>query len=42
MVRVAIDIQAESPEGFDDVVQRAVKENCNVLRFNNSEFETGE
>jgi predicted AAA+ superfamily ATPase len=41
-VRVAIDIQAESPAGFDDAVQRAVKENCNVLRFKNSEFETGE
>jgi hypothetical protein len=41
-VRVAIDIQAELPAGFDDAVQRAVKENCNVLRFSSSEFETGE
>jgi predicted AAA+ superfamily ATPase len=41
-VRVAIDIQAESSVGFDDALQRAVKENCNVLKFGNSDFETGE
>ncbi len=28
--------------GFDDSLQRAVKENCNVLRFKNAEFEEGE
>lgn len=38
-VRIAIEIQAESPTGFDDGLQRAVKENCNVLRFKNAEFE---
>jgi hypothetical protein len=42
VVRVAIDIQADSPTGFEDAVQRAVKENCNVLRFSSSEFETGD
>ena len=41
-VRIAIEIQAESPTGFDDGLQRAVKENCNVLRFKNAEFEEGE
>ena len=41
-VRIAIEIQADSPTGFDDGLQRAVKENCNVLRFKNAEFETGE
>jgi predicted AAA+ superfamily ATPase len=41
-VRIAIEIQAESPTGFDDGLQRAVKENCNVLKFKNAEFESGE
>jgi len=38
-VRIAIEIQAETTTGFDDGLQRAVKENCNVLRFKNAEFE---
>lgn len=38
-VRIAIDIQAESGAGFDDSTQRIVKENCNVLKFKNAEFE---
>jgi hypothetical protein len=38
-VRIAIDIQAESGTGFDDSLQRVVKENCNVLKFKNAEFE---
>ena len=38
-VKIAIEIQAESATGFDDNVQRAVKENCKVLRFKNAEFE---
>ncbi|MDD5034621.1 MAG: hypothetical protein PHE55_07655 [Methylococcaceae bacterium] len=41
-VKIAIEIQAESSAGFDDGLQRAVKENCNVLRFKNAEFESGE
>ncbi|QKS27499.1 MAG: ATP-binding protein [Candidatus Accumulibacter similis] len=41
-VTIAIDIQAESASGFDDGLQRAVKENCNVLKFKNAEFETGD
>jgi predicted AAA+ superfamily ATPase len=41
-VRIAIEIQAESPSGFDDGLQRAVKENCNVLKFKSAEFESGE
>jgi predicted AAA+ superfamily ATPase len=40
-VRIAIEIQAEATTGFDDSLQRAVKENCNVLRFKNAEFEEG-
>lgn len=41
-VKIAIEIQADSATGFDDGLQRAVKENCNVLRFKNAEFEDGE
>lgn len=41
-VSIAIEIRAESATGFDDGLQRAVKENCNVLRFKNTEFEEGE
>jgi predicted AAA+ superfamily ATPase len=38
-VEIAVEIRAESPSGFDDGVQRTVKENCNVLKFKNAEFE---
>jgi predicted AAA+ superfamily ATPase len=38
-VKIAIEIQAESATGFDDGLQRAVKENCNVLKFKSAEFE---
>ena len=41
-VTIAVEIQAESINGFDDGLQRAVKENCNVLKFKNAEFEGGE
>jgi hypothetical protein len=41
-VKIAIEIQAESSTGFDEGLQRAVKENCNVLHFQNAEFEEGE
>lgn len=40
-VRVKVEIEAESTTGFDEGLQRAVKENCNVLKFKNAEFETG-
>lgn len=38
-LKIAIEIHADSATGFDDGLQRAVKENCNVLRFKNAEFE---
>jgi hypothetical protein len=41
-VKIAIEIQGESGAGFDDGLQRAVKENCKVLKFKNAEFEDGE
>ncbi|KAB1590307.1 ATP-binding protein [Burkholderia cepacia] len=41
-VKIAVEIQAESSTGFDDGLQRAVKENSNVLKFKSAEFEAGE
>jgi predicted AAA+ superfamily ATPase len=38
-VRISIEIDAESDAGFEDGLQRAVRENCNVLRFKNAEFD---
>jgi hypothetical protein len=38
-VRVKVDIEAETASGFDDALQRTVRENCNVLKFRNAEFE---
>ena len=38
-VRISVEIQATSPTGFDEALQRSVKENCNVLKFGNAEFE---
>ena len=38
-VKIAIEIEAESGSGFDDGVQRSVKENCNVLKFRHADFE---
>ncbi len=41
-VRISVEVQADSTTGFDDNLQRAVKENCNVLKFRSAEFEAGE
>jgi hypothetical protein len=41
-VKIAIEIQAESEIGFDDGLQRSVKENCTVLGIKKPEFEEGE
>ena len=38
-IKVSIEIQAESDSGFDDGIQRAVRENCAQLKFKNSGFE---
>ena len=38
-IKVSIEIQAESDAGFDDGIQRAVRENCAQLKFKNSGFE---
>ena len=37
-VRISVEIQAQSTEGFDESTQRAIKENCSVLNFINAEF----
>lgn len=39
-VTIAIDLSAESTSGFDDSTQRTVKENCSVLKFKRTEFES--
>ncbi len=41
-VRIAIELEAESSVGFDEGLQRAVKENCKVLKFKGADFEPGE
>ncbi|MCX2803294.1 DUF499 domain-containing protein [Microbulbifer thermotolerans] len=41
-VTISVEIEAKSRDGFDETLQRTVKENCNVLRFSNAEFEDGE
>lgn len=38
-VKITIEIQAETATGFDEGIQRVVKENCTVLKFINAEFE---
>jgi predicted AAA+ superfamily ATPase len=38
-VRVSLEITAAAPGGFDDATQRAVRENCNQLKFKNHEFD---
>jgi len=41
-VTLSVEIEAKSQNGFDEALQRTVKENSNVLHFNNVEFEEGE
>jgi len=38
-VTISVEIQANKKDGFDESLQRTIKENCNVLRFNSAEFE---
>ena len=32
-LKITVEIEAESEGGFDDNLQRSVRENCNQLRF---------
>lgn len=36
---IKVEIEASSRDGFDETLQRTVNENCNTLKFTNSEFE---
>lgn len=38
-VTVSVEINAKSREGFDQSVQRTIKENCGVLKFSTAEFD---
>lgn len=38
-VQISVEIRANSNKGFDANLQRAIKENCSMLKFNNAEFE---
>lgn len=38
-VSILLEIQADSTEGFDEALQRSIKENCNTLKFSSSEFD---
>ncbi|MBM9518991.1 ATP-binding protein [Desulforhopalus vacuolatus] len=38
-VTISVEIQARSPDGFDEALQRTIKENCSVLKFGSAEFE---
>jgi len=41
-VSISVEIQAKSGDGFDEALQRTIKENCNQLEFTNAEFEKEE
>ena len=38
-VKIRVEVEASSTQGFDENVQRTVRENSNTLGFNSSEFE---
>lgn len=38
-VRITIEIEADDSQGFDEAVQRAVRENCSTLKFGSHSFE---
>jgi hypothetical protein len=38
-VMISVEIEAKTNAGFDEGLQRTVKENCNVLKFSSAEFE---
>ena len=38
-LKISVEIEASSSAGFDESTQRAVKENCNVLKFGSYELE---
>ncbi|ANE58040.1 MULTISPECIES: ATP-binding protein [Methylomonas] len=38
-VEISVEIRARSKDGFDESVQRTIRENCHVLKFGNAEFD---
>lgn len=38
-VSISVEIQTSFKDGFDEALQRTIKENCNVLNFSSAEFE---
>lgn len=38
-IKIRIEIEAEDEKGFDENLQRAIRENCNILRVEPAEFE---
>ena len=38
-VTIKVEVEAKSSSGFDETLQRTIKENCTVLNFSNAEFE---
>lgn len=38
-VNISIEIEAKNRDGFDEALQRTIRENSNVLKFKTSEFE---
>jgi hypothetical protein len=38
-VKIKVDIEAESPEGFDEATVRTARENANTLNFDQANFE---
>ena len=38
-VTITVEVQARSGAGFDEGVQRAVRENCKTLKFTSFDFE---
>ncbi len=38
-VKISVEIEAVTPNGFDESIQRSIKENCTVLKFDTAEFE---
>ncbi len=40
--QITVEIQAQSETGFDEAVQRTVRENCDALKFSTYDFEVDE
>ncbi len=38
-VTISVEINASLPAGFDEQIQRTVRENCRTLKFKSFEFE---